>query len=314
MYNKAFELQVLVNGRPVKETTFQGNTFIEARRGTQYTLKLKNNTHRRALAVFSVDGIDVLRGKKAEETGSGYIVDSYSQIEIKGFRVDDENVSAFRFDDKKESYANKVGAKTSNGKIEKTTNNCGVIGVKVTLEEESPVVIYQAPVWTSNSIPPWNPSLPPSWTNITGGCYIGSMVASGCSISPQGSAGVRGSSSSRVIASNCSFSLNAEAQRSLNSTSVSVMNFAAQVEQPEAPAAPNFTLGTTWGEKIEDKVMTVDFKRSSETVSLVLYYGERHELEAYGIDFSPKKKVSTNENWPKAFGKKNEYCAIPNYK
>jgi hypothetical protein len=66
MQNNGIEMTVHVNGRSVKEYTHQGMSFIEARDGTNYTIKLKNNLGQRAMAVVSVDGLDVVSGKNAE--------------------------------------------------------------------------------------------------------------------------------------------------------------------------------------------------------------------------------------------------------
>ncbi len=278
MQKNTFELQVLVNGRPVREAYFQGRAFIEARKGTQYTLKLKNTSHRRAVAVFSVDGIDVLHGKKAEEADGGYIVDAYSSIEVKGFRVDDDTVSAFKFDHKNNSYANKIGAKVD-GAMEKGTENCGVIGVRVTYEKQTFIFRKSIPDYKDGwpDIFPTHPAYPttPTWTcstNIVGGNVTRSLNADS--------------------ADKASLSL------SYGSSPASSCNCSVE--------SPDLSMGTSWGEKIEDAVKTVSFEKSNETTELVIFYGERDELERYGVEFNPLKKVAS---WPKPFGSK--YCPIP---
>jgi len=289
MQKDTFELQVLVNGRPVREAYFQGRAFIEARKGTQYTLKLKNNSHRRAVAVFSVDGIDVLHGKKAGETDGGYIVDSYSSIEIKGFRVDDNTVSGFKFDYKRNSYANKIGAK-NNGVMEKGTENCGVIGVRVTFEK-SVSYIKNFPIPYRDGHPEIYPSYPWNTTNYPTITFSSlNSVSGGCI----GSFGI-----TRSL--NCS--TNMDTMRASNSLKSSdEATYACCVSD----LTPDLSMGTAWGEKIEDSVKTVSFDKSDETTELTIFYGEREDLEKYGVDFSPVKKVAT---WPSAFGTK--YCPIP---
>lgn len=127
MYNNAFELLVCVNGKPVKEYDHNGRKFIEGKLNSRYTLKLKNNSHYKALAVFSIDGLDVLKGKPADKTKSGYIIDPYDSIEVKGYRVTDSEVAEFVFNKGQNSYASEYG----NGK------NNGVIGVRIYGEDES---------------------------------------------------------------------------------------------------------------------------------------------------------------------------------
>ena len=92
MNRNSFELQILINGRPVKEYNHNNETYIEGRKGTEYTLKVKNNTYHRVLAIPAVDGINVITGKPATPDDSGYIIDGYNCVEIKGFRKDLETV------------------------------------------------------------------------------------------------------------------------------------------------------------------------------------------------------------------------------
>src|SRR5687768_12231955 len=105
-----YELQVLVNGRPVKEFyhSVEGTaqTFIEARESTPYTLRVKNNSYRKILAIVAVDGLNVVTGDKSDGyKGRGYIIQPYSAVEIKGFRVSDDEVGQFVFTPKSEGYA-----------------------------------------------------------------------------------------------------------------------------------------------------------------------------------------------------------------
>jgi hypothetical protein len=304
-YKNAFELQVQVNGRSTKEYTHNNVTYIEGRRNSRYTLKLKNHTATRALAVISVDGVDVLKGKPAEETNSGYIIDAHSTIEIKGYRVDDNNVAKFVFDEGKNSYS----THTTN-----TSQNVGVIGVRFFEEKEqpaAPIVIekhihhHPAPEPIKPWQQPWKPYDPfyPTWNN-SGISYTGqsdqttycggdSLGFTEDGITPKGMM----KSSARGFSGELS-------------GQVSARNMMGLAPTAAAPSEiPKFDLGTSWGEKVSDKVRTVEFKKGALAAQIELYYSSRKSLEKIGIDLDERQAVS-EPSLPKAFGT-SSYCRPP---
>jgi hypothetical protein len=121
MQKQNVEIEVLVNGKPVREYDHKGNVFIEGRKGTQFSLRLKNNSSSRKLFVPSIDGLSVLNGENASFDSSGYIVNGYSSITIDGWRKSDTHVAQFYFSSPKESY----GKRTGKGQ------NLGIIGCAV---------------------------------------------------------------------------------------------------------------------------------------------------------------------------------------
>src|SRR5690349_5729842 len=118
MNKNKYEINVLINGKPVKEYFHNNRFYLEAKNGSEYSIKLKNHGHKKIMAVLSVDGIEVLKGGNANEAESGYIINPFSSIEIKGYRIDDNNVATFKFSDGKTSYATKVEQKFDEEKLE----------------------------------------------------------------------------------------------------------------------------------------------------------------------------------------------------
>lgn len=159
----SFDLNILVNGNRCKQYHHQGKTFIEAKEGSEYVIQINNNYWKRILAVGSVDGLNVLTGKTAASTDSGYIVGAYSSEKIKGFRFSDDEWAMFRF-----GY--KFDGKTyAQSKQDGSERNCGVIGLKLFYEKE-PVYVCNPPViW--NTTPQWlspTPAAPqPQWITTT---------------------------------------------------------------------------------------------------------------------------------------------------
>ncbi len=72
---------------------------------------------------------------------------------------------------------------------------------------------------------------------------------------------------------------------------------------------PNFSLGTTWGQEKQDKVIKIQFIKSETYIDLEIFYLEREELVRIGIDVENAKKIFAS-GYPEAFGE--EYCKQPN--
>jgi hypothetical protein len=113
-----YQLKVLAHGNPVQvyHDYRTGQDWIEGRNGIPYTVEVKNNSYNRILAVVSVDGLNVINGKhESYETAPGYILHSYNNIKIPGWKISAKEVKEFYFTHKQsESYSHKIGANESN--------------------------------------------------------------------------------------------------------------------------------------------------------------------------------------------------------
>lgn len=96
--------------------------FAVGEEGHRYSIVVRNKADLRLEVVLSVDGLDVLDGRRASLRKRGYIMMPRSQLIVEGFRQSTEAVAAFRFSPVRESYANE---KYHN------TRNVGVIGVAI---------------------------------------------------------------------------------------------------------------------------------------------------------------------------------------
>lgn len=129
-----YNVEVLVNGRKAREYQKDGMTFIEGKQGTQYQIRVSNHSHERIKTVITVDGKSVLTDDGSEE--SGYIIGAFDSLKLKGFRLNEDEVSAFVFSGKGDSRAQK---RFGNAK------NCGVIGVNIYPEYVQPTYGYKVP-------------------------------------------------------------------------------------------------------------------------------------------------------------------------
>ena len=96
--------------------------FVVGERGRRYSIVLRNRSDWRLEAVLSVDGLDVLDGRKASLSKRGYILNPHGELVVEGFRQNTEAVAAFRFGPVRESYANEKYHQT---------RNVGVIGIAI---------------------------------------------------------------------------------------------------------------------------------------------------------------------------------------
>lgn len=108
--------------RPLRGAQLSGRTIVMGRAGTRYGILVRNLTNRRYEIVASVDGLDVIDGKRASLNKRGYVLAPYGKIHIRGFRTSRHNVAAFRFG----SVANSYAARSTG-----SARNVGVVGVAV---------------------------------------------------------------------------------------------------------------------------------------------------------------------------------------
>lgn len=182
MEAKHLELEVRVHGKPVREYRHEGKFYIEGRKGSEFTLRIKNRSNRRVLVVPSVDGLSVMDGKEASFDSSGYILDAYDYIDIPGWRLNLDEIAKFFFSTPGESYAAKTGK----------PRNVGVIGCALFMEKTPP---FWSILRCSNFSPPDPGGV--TYRGATFDCNVSSELhanqlidpgASGtvCSVAPQG--------------------------------------------------------------------------------------------------------------------------------
>lgn len=272
-----YNVQILVDGKPAKEYTKNGKTFVESKTGTEYSVRIKNNSGKRAVAIVSIDGINTITGEIAKPDSTGYVVQAFSSIEVKGYRQDDETGGRFKFTEKESGYSKEIDG---------TGVNSGVIGVLFYQEKEPPAIIRIGKLipdpepfdnWPWDESRPWRPYKPhrpyfgdPIWKTTCGGTAAASaepvrLFNSALRGTPTGDRD-RG-----VSYSNHTQSLG---------NGVEAMSFCSSVEQP----TPEFDAATTWGSKFSESLEYVDFVRdnvSAETYNL--YYASRSALKAMGV-------------------------------
>ena len=257
-------MHVQVNGRACKEYSQNGSTYIESRHGSNYTVKIKNDNAYRVMTVVSVDGLDVVSGKNAAETDTGYIIDAYDSLEIKGYRINDNDCASFIFTSRGKSYVQNIKG---------DARNCGVIGLRAFREKELVNVVtlpYILPA-TYTTVPyvvqpitlTYTSNTTPNLINATCDSWSAGSIPTSYNCYVNSSAPIRNLSTLNVLRST------------------------------------NFDTGTGWGNKVEQSVTKVSFDKGAMITEMTLYYASKEGLEDMGIDLKPKPKVA---EMPKAFG------------
>ena len=127
-----FDLEVLVDGRPMAEYFARGRTYVEALKGTEYELRVRNPTPNRVAVALSVDGLNTIDARHTSAWNSSkWVIDPYQTIIIGGWQMSTERARRFYFTDERDSYGAKLGQ----------TTNLGVISAVVFRERQQPVSI-----------------------------------------------------------------------------------------------------------------------------------------------------------------------------
>jgi hypothetical protein len=105
-----YRLELLSEWNTLPIWHHSGRAWVEGREGERYTIRIYNHSSRRVEAVVSVDGRDVIDGGPASLSKRGYVIPPWSSIDIDGFRLNWNEVAAFRFTDARKSYAVRMGS------------------------------------------------------------------------------------------------------------------------------------------------------------------------------------------------------------
>ena len=135
MIKQNYEMEVFVHGKHIKEYIHQNKTYVEGRKNSTFSIKLRNNSSEKALFVLTIDGLSVIDGKDASFDSRGYIINGYDSMIVNGWRVNDNEVAQFFFSSPDESYRKRM----SKG------NNLGILGLAVFTEKEKyqPTIIKE---------------------------------------------------------------------------------------------------------------------------------------------------------------------------
>lgn len=253
-----------------------GLRYVLGEPGTRYNVRVSNPTAERVEVVITVDGRDAVSGQPGDYVSQrGYLVEPWGSLLVEGFRRNLDEVAAFRFTDRSQSYSALRG----------TPENVGVIGVAVFPEKARP------------KTPIWRPRRPYS----EGHRYVPEPHAA------RQSGRSSGSGAGAPAPKHAEAPAPAEAPRAA-APSDGYRDYGRHDDGPrkrkgDGASGPS-NIGTQFGENEASSVVEVAFQRRSPThpsAVLTLRYDDFEGLEARGIDLSSLGYAYRYEGEPEPF-------------
>ncbi len=132
-----FDVEILVNGRPLEEYVARGRTYVEAIAGAEYEVRVRNPHPFRVAVALSVDGLNTIDARHTSAwSASKWVIEPYGVINIGGWQMSSERARRFYFTSERDSYGAKLGQ----------TSNLGLVTAVFFRERRSyPVQITPAP-------------------------------------------------------------------------------------------------------------------------------------------------------------------------
>ena len=113
-----FDVEVLVEGRPLEEYYGRGRSYIEAIAGAEYEVRVRNTMPYRVAVSLSVDGLNTIDARRTSAwNASKWVIEPYGAISVSGWQMSSERARRFYFTSEQDSYGAKLGQ----------TSNLGVI-------------------------------------------------------------------------------------------------------------------------------------------------------------------------------------------
>ncbi len=133
--DQAFEVQILVDGRPLGEYYARGKSYVEAIEGAEYEVRIRNPLPFRVAVALSVDGLNTIDARRTTAwNASKWVIEPYGTINVTGWQMSSERARQFYFTSERDSYGAKLGQ----------TSNLGVVSA-VFFRERRPIVVPVMP-------------------------------------------------------------------------------------------------------------------------------------------------------------------------
>jgi hypothetical protein len=105
-----FTVEVIVDGRPLAEYAARGTHYVEAVKGKEYAIRLRNPLGVRVAVALSVDGLNTIDARRTTALAARkWVLDPYETVTISGWQVDGRHARRFYFTSEDRSYAEWMG-------------------------------------------------------------------------------------------------------------------------------------------------------------------------------------------------------------
>lgn len=296
------------HGNALPGTNHKGQIYVAGQKDQRYNLRITNTTGKRVIAVITVDGRNVLSGKKGTFGDRGYVLSAYQTAVIDGWRQTDETVAAFVFGSKEGAYSTEMGS----------PENVGVIGVAVFEEKQPAPITIGSPfvIHTHHHHYPWQTSRPYPTAYPTSDVWLGGVDIRGSGIAPMSDTPIGGNGSFGGGGTFSAASVhvpNPGQGEPPTLTLSSVVSDSLRTETKTTAKIPQ-QLGTQYGDTIASHTTTVSFVRATTSPCELhtIRYDSMEALKAAGVmgDQAPSKSKA-----PEAFPDEPRvtpgYCQVP---
>ena len=107
-------VEILVNGVPQTRYAHEGRWYVEALKGREYAIRLRNPYPVRVAVALSVDGLNTIDARETSAKGARkWVLGPYETVTISGWQTSASHARAFEFTSEERSYGQVLG-KTAN--------------------------------------------------------------------------------------------------------------------------------------------------------------------------------------------------------
>ena len=125
------EVDILVNGAAQRRYAHDGRWYVEARKGREYAIRLRNPYRVRVAVALSVDGLNTIDARETTAVDARkWVLGPYETVTISGWQTSQPEARRFEFTTEAQSYGQALGK----------TANLGVISA-VFFKERVPTIV-----------------------------------------------------------------------------------------------------------------------------------------------------------------------------
>jgi hypothetical protein len=116
--NRYFDIQILVDGRPLEEYQARGKGYVEAIAGAEYEVRVRNPLPYRVAVALSVDGLNTIDAQHTTAwNASKWVIEPYGTLSINGWQMSSVRARRFYFTSERDSYGAKLGQTANLGVV-----------------------------------------------------------------------------------------------------------------------------------------------------------------------------------------------------
>jgi hypothetical protein len=126
-------IEILVDGVPRPEYYARGNIYVEALKGKEYEIRIRNPYPVRVAVALSVDGLNTIDARRTDaKSARKWVLDPYQTVPISGWQTSQDQARRFFFTSESKSYAAWLGQ----------TGNLGLISAAF-FRERAPKIMHR---------------------------------------------------------------------------------------------------------------------------------------------------------------------------